>query len=210
MFCPRCGQANPESTKFCRQCGLGLTPISSYVATGGTGQLAPPPDTAVSASRLAELTAGYSPKQKMWLTILCLVFLPGMIAVMTGPLGMESVFVPMAGVLMCVGIPWAVVHFHNQARLLEQQRWQMQMQMSQQPPMGLSMPPAQQSLPQPQQQPYQAPSHAPMPQPVQQPYAPQSVYQPSPAPPRQSPDTNPLGKAPGSVTEDETRRLRDQ
>ena len=204
MFCPRCGSPNPETTKFCRQCGLGLTQVSSYVATGGTGQLTPPP--AGAASPLAQLTAGYTPKQKMVLAILCLVFLPGMVAIMTDPFGVDGFFVPLAGLLMCVGIPWAVIHFRNQARLLEQQHWQAQMQMNQFP-QGMPVPPAQPYLQAPQQPPIQTPVAPP----YQQPYAAQPVYQPpSPARPENPPNTNPLGTAPGSVIEDETRRLRSQ
>src|SRR5205085_12654958 len=109
MFCPRCGSPNPDTTKFCRQCGLGLTPVSSYIATGGTGQLMP--TGAPVTSQLAQITAGYSPKQKMTLAILCLVFLPGVLAILTDHMGgLGDVMVPLAGMLMCVGIPWVVIH----------------------------------------------------------------------------------------------------
>lgn len=204
MFCPRCGSPNPETTKFCRQCGLGLTQISSYIATGGTGQLTPP--AAASTSSLAQLTAGYSPKQKMVLAILCLIFLPGMLAGMSSAIGLEDFFGPVAAVMMCVGIPWVVIHFRNQARLLEQQRWHMQMQMNPYP-LGTPVSPVQpylQAPPQPQLQ-------VPIAQPIQQPYAPQPVYQaPPPVRPAHPPNTNPLGTAPGSVIEDDTRRLPGQ
>ena len=206
MYCPRCGSANTDTTKFCRQCGLGLTQVSSYVATGGTAQLTPA--NAQEPSPLAQITATYTPKQKMVLTILFLVFLPGLLAVMSDIIGVAGLLVPVAGVFMCIGIPWAVIHFRNQARLLEQQRWHAQMQM-QQMPMGLPVPPlaqpVQQYLQPPMQQQVPVLIHAP----VQHPYAQQPVYQAPPVP-TNPPNTNPLGTAPGSIIEDETKRLPDQ
>ncbi|MBI1760963.1 MAG: zinc ribbon domain-containing protein [Acidobacteria bacterium] len=208
MFCPRCGAPNPETTKFCRQCGLGLTQVSSYVSTGGTAQLTP--GTPSPVSQIAQITAGYTPKQKMVLSILCLVFLPGFLAIMSDMIGFADALVPVAGIFMCVGIPWAVIHFRNQQRLLDQQQWHAQMQMQQMPmnvPLPPHAPPVQQYLQPPMQQPVQMPVQ----QPGQQSYAPQPGYQaPHAAPPANSPNTNLLGTAPSSVTEDETRRLHNQ
>lgn len=208
MYCPRCGAPNPETTKFCRQCGLGLTQVSSYVSTGGTAQLTQ--GTPAPVSPLAQITAGYTPKQKMVLSILCLIFLPGFLAIMSDIIGFADALVPVAGIFMCIGIPWAVIHFRNQQRLLEQQQWQAQMQMQQMPmsmPMPPLAPPVQQYLQPPLQQPVQMPGQ----QPFQQPYAPQPVYQaPQAGPQHNPPNTNPLGTAPSSVTEDETRRLQNQ
>lgn len=207
MFCPRCGVPNPETTKFCRQCGLSLTQVSSYVATGGTGQLTPVKE---ATSQLTQITAGYTPRQKMILTVLCLVFIPLMTAIMTEPLGLDDFFVPFSILCMCIGIPWAVIHFRNQQRLLDQQQWHAQMQRQQMQagvPLPPLAPPVQQSLHPPMQQPVQMPVQ----QPMQQPYAPQPVYQsPQAITPANAPNTNPLGTAPSSVTEDETRRLRNQ
>lgn len=203
MFCPRCGIPNSETTKFCRQCGLSLTQVSSYVATGGTGHLKTPSAPPLT-DQLAQLTAGYSPRQKMILTILCLVFFPGAVAIITDPLGLDNFFVPLAGVLMCVGIPWAVIHFRNQARWLAQQQWLAQAAMMQP---GLNAPPAQAYLQPPQQMPIQAPAA----QPIQTPYAPPVNYAPPVAAPQAAgPNTNPLGPARGSVIEDDTRRLPGQ
>lgn len=200
MYCPRCGTPNPETTKFCRQCGLGLTQVSSYVATGGTAQLTP--GTPSPVSPIAQITAGYTPKQKMVLSILCLVFLPGFLAIMSDSIGFAGALVPAAGIFMCIGIPWAVIHFRNQQRMLEQQQWHAQMQMQQMHP-GMPMlplaPPVQQYL------------QPPIPQPLPQPYAPQPVYQtPQAVSQTNPPNTNPLGTAPSSVIEDETRRLQNQ
>jgi hypothetical protein len=206
MFCPRCGAPNPETTKFCRQCGLGLTQVSSYVSTGGTAQLTP--STPPPVSPIAQLTANYTPRQKMVLSILCLIFLPGILAVMTDFIGLAAALVPVAGIFMCIGIPWAVIHFRNQQRLLDQQQWQAQMQM-QQMQLGVPLPPIA-----PPVQHYLQPSiQQPIQMPLQQPqvYAPQPVYQtPQAIPPANTPNTNPLGTAPSSVTENETRRLHNQ
>jgi hypothetical protein len=206
MFCPRCGAPNPETTKFCRQCGLGLTQVSSYVSTGGTAQLTP--STPSPASPIAQITATYTPKQKMILSILCLIFLPGFLAVMSDFIGLADALVPVAGIFMCIGIPWAVIHFRNQQRLLDQQQWQAQMQM-QQMQMGVPLPP----IAPPVQHYLQPPTQQPVQMPVQQSqaYVPQPVYHaPQPAPQPNTPNTNPLGTAPGSIIEDETRRLQNQ
>jgi len=180
MYCPRCGAPNTETTKFCRQCGLAMMPVTGYVATGA---LMPPPAPVQTESM--------TPKQKMILTIVLLVMSPAICGVLGGVTGLGSLFGPLAAicaVLMPVGIVFTVFHFKRQIR-----EWERQQQTQRQ----ASMPPYQQiPLPPPQPQPVPRPT----PQPVFQP----QPYQPpaSPAPP-----TNPLGSSPGSVTEDETRRL---
>src|SRR5687767_4058130 len=42
MFCPKCGQQNPEAGKFCRSCGTDLGNVSSALA--GVPQAKPPVD----------------------------------------------------------------------------------------------------------------------------------------------------------------------
>lgn len=206
MYCPRCGSPNTDTTKFCRQCGLPLTQLVNYVSSGGTTQLTLPSEPV--SSPLAQLTAGYSPKQKMTLAILCLIFFPGVVAIMSSGLGLEDVFVPLAGLLMCIGIPWAVMHFRNQERRLAQEQWQRQMQMNQMYA-GAPMQP-QPYLPPPVQPPIQQPAQPSRPQAVLQPMQ-APVYQtPLPATLQEPPNTNPLGTAPGSVVEDETKRLPDK
>jgi hypothetical protein len=32
MFCPKCGESNPDTGKFCRSCGTGLANVSSALA----------------------------------------------------------------------------------------------------------------------------------------------------------------------------------
>lgn len=202
MYCPRCGSPNNDTTKFCRQCGLALQQVTGYVASGGTAPLPPRPTT--SPSPLAQVTDGLTPKQKMILTILLLAFSPAICGTLGAVTGLESVGGALAGIsaiLMPIGIVFAVMRYKAQKRLMEQAMMQQPMypQMPMQP-MQHQMPPpvAPYGLPQSTQPPIQ--------QPVQQPPW-QPVYQPPMAPVAPSPPpTNPLG--PGSVTEDETRRLQ--
>lgn len=201
MYCPRCGAPNADTTKFCRQCGLGLTQVSAYVSTGGTAQLTSSQPTPVS--QLAQMTASYSPKQKMTLTILALIFLPGLLAVMSDFIGLADALVPVAGIFMCLGIPWAVIHFRNQQRLLDQHLRQEQMHqqaiLPQLTPQPYALAPQRQpEVPRPSQTPLQQ-------TPAQQP----NYQDPQAVPQGNSPKTNPLGTA-GSVTEDETQRLQKQ
>lgn len=205
MFCPRCGSQNLDTTKFCRQCGLGLQQVTGYVASGGTAQLSQQPPVATS-NPLAQVTEGLSPKQKMILMILLLVFSPAIFGTLGAVTGLESLGAGLAGIsaiLTPIGIVFAVMRYKAQQRKLAQAA--MQQPFYPQPPMQHQMPPvAPYSLPQPMQPPVSQHFQ----QPVQQPVRPPHQYQPpishQPAPP----PTNPLG--PGSVTEDETRRLPDQ
>jgi hypothetical protein len=179
MFCPRCGSQNTETTKFCRQCGLALLEVTNYVVTGGTSSLQVPPTAQIPVN-----PGSFSPKQKMWLSILCLIFLPGLAAIISDGLDVSELIVPAAGVLMIPGIVFAVMYFRNQARMLEQ----MQRQQVQQPTTLYAQPQPQAFL------------QAPM-MPVSNPSAVQS---------RPGQNTNPLAHQPQSVIEDETRRLPNQ
>lgn len=130
MYCPRCGAPNTDTTKFCRQCGLPMAPLTGYVASGGA---VPPVTPPVAPAPLDQLTEGMTPRQKMVLAILCFVFLPPILgALRMGPLA------GIAGMLMVPGIIWAVFHFKAQERRLQQQQ-----QMMQQPSPPLAQPPSQ-------------------------------------------------------------------
>lgn len=180
MYCPRCGSPNTDTTKFCRQCGLGLTQVTGYVASGGTAPL-PPSTMQASSNPLAKATEGFTPKQQMILTIMLLVFSPAIF----GVLGMGSLS-GISAILMPIGIVFTVMRYKAQQRRLQEVQQQMYPQM----PMQTMMPPyaAPHGLPQPGQQPVQQTTHQPL-------------YQPAPPP------TNPI-KTPSSVTEDETRRFQ--
>jgi hypothetical protein len=117
MYCPRCGNAVTETTKFCKSCGLSLAPVTSYVASGGTGALAP------QAPQAAQ-PAGMPPSQKMVLAILFFVFAPAIFAVLGKGLGAEEagrMLAAIFGVLMVPGIIWSVFYFKARQREWEQQ-----------------------------------------------------------------------------------------
>ncbi|MDX2034300.1 MAG: zinc ribbon domain-containing protein [Blastocatellia bacterium] len=191
MFCPRCGTPNPETIKFCRQCGLALQQVSGYVSSGGTGALQPPPP---ASSPLARATEGLSAKQKMLLGILLWVFSPAIFKVIGDATGLDPIFDGMsklAAVLMAPGIIWIVFLYRAQAR---KEREAAMLQSPQ------AFPPAYyQQIPPPTAQPVAPPQY--YPPPAQQ----QPVHR-HPAPP----PTNPIGPigGRGSVTEDETRKFQ--
>lgn len=201
MYCPRCGSPNTDTIKFCRQCGLALQQVTGYVASGGTGALTPPPQT--SLNPIAKATDGFTPKQKMILTILLLVFSPAIFGTFGAVTGLEEFGAALAGisaVLMPIGIVFTVMRYKAQKQRLAQA----QMQYAPMPP-GQMQP----------QMPYQSvvpPSAVPqysLPQPIQQPIAPPQNYQQPIYQPPSPPPTNPLQR-PSSVVEDETRRLPGQ
>ncbi|HMV49250.1 MAG TPA: zinc ribbon domain-containing protein [Blastocatellia bacterium] len=179
MFCPRCGSPNPDTTKFCRQCGLGLQAVTGYVAGGGTAQL--PQSQPTSSNPIANVTEGLTPKQKMILAILVMVMSPAIF----GTLGMGSLS-GVSAVLMPIGIVFVVMWFKAQQRRLQEAASRQQMYPPAQP--YQMPPPTAYGLPQ-AGQPTVSQTHQP------------PVYQHPPSPP----PTNPLG--PGSIIEDETRRL---
>ncbi len=119
IYCPRCGSPNQDTTKFCRQCGLALNPVAGYVESGGT--------TPLSTGRFTSPIEGFTPVQQLVLTIMFFVFLPGLIAVIAGPIGLERL-VPIPGVIMPFGILWAIFRYRNQKHRLEQQQRQQQIQ----------------------------------------------------------------------------------
>ncbi|MEK7831172.1 MAG: zinc ribbon domain-containing protein [Acidobacteriota bacterium] len=182
MFCPRCGLPNPDTTKFCRQCGLGLQQVTGYVASGGTAQF--PQQQPASADLISKATDGITPKQQMILMIMLMAMSPAIF----GVLGLGSLS-GISAVLMPIGIVFAVMRYKAQKRRLQEMMMQQMY-----PPMPQVMP--QQQMP--PVAPYSLPQAGQ--QPIQQSYQP-PVYQPSPPP------TNPL-KPPASVVEDETKRFQ--
>ncbi len=162
MFCPRCGSQNPDTTKFCRQCGLGLQPVTGYVASGGTAPLQPPR----SGDLISKAADGLTPKQQMILLIMMFVMSPAIF----GTLGLGRLS-GISAVLIPIGIVFVVMRYKAQQRRLQEA---MLAQQSMYPPMQQQMPPVPQyHLPQAAQQP--------IPQSYQPP-----VYQPAPPP------TNPI------------------
>src|SRR3989442_964541 len=119
MYCPRCGSPFPENTKFCRGCGLPLAAITNFVASGG----AEPPPSAPSpnppAGPLDGLLSGMTPKQRLVLTILFFVFAPTMLGIIIESIGLKQL-AGIPSVLIPIGIVWAVFHYKNRMRLLQQ------------------------------------------------------------------------------------------
>lgn len=188
MYCPRCGTANTETIKFCRQCGLPIAQVGSFVASGGTGALVSPPQMNTMNTvqqqppvpiQLAETSEMLALKQKRILTILAMILLPIVAAIAGEELfNAGEVFATMF-LLIPLGVTWAIYHYKTQLRRLQEQ--QLQQHFAPQQPAY--------------QQAVQPPQAAPIPQPMFQ-------GQLSPPP------TNPLNVAtPSSVVEDETRRL---
>ncbi len=180
MYCPRCGTANTETIKFCRQCGLPIAQVGSFVASGGTGALVSPPAMHQQSLpvQLAETSEMLALKQKRILTIMAMILLPILLAIIGEEMANAGEVFAATFLLIPLGVTWAVYHYKTQLRRLQekqlQQHFAVQQPMYQQPPQA-----------------------APMPQPMFQ-------GQLSPPP------TNPLNvanSAPNSVVEEETRKF---
>lgn len=138
MYCPRCGSQNTETTKFCRQCGLPLTQVTSYVATGGTGSLTPAPPAPIAIE-----PDGLTPKQRMALTIILIVLSPAILGVLAGitDLDLFGYLAGLVSILMPLGIVWTIFHYKAQMRKLQQKAFQQQaMQQQVAPPQSQPMP----------------------------------------------------------------------
>ena len=185
MYCPRCGTANTETIKFCRQCGLSLTQVSGFVASGGTGALVSPSpvQTPHAPIQLAETSEMLALKQKRILTILAMILLPAVAAI----IGEEAFGVgeqlAVSFLLIPLGVTWAIYHYKTQLRRLQEK--QLQQHFMGAPMYGQTGQVGQVGQPLP---------------------IPQPLFQGQLTPP----PTNPLNVAshvPGSVVEEETRRF---
>lgn len=119
MYCPRCGTQAVETTKFCRSCGLALTPVTTYVATGGTAPLTPPlmyaetPPPSTARSFWQRLP----PNQQMIASILSFIFAIPVLGILAG-----GRLAGLAAILMPLGIIWSVLYFRTKQREFEQRR----------------------------------------------------------------------------------------
>lgn len=111
MFCPRCGNAVTETTKYCKSCGLPMMQVYSYVSNGGTAPLTPLPAQEPQPG-------GFTYKQKKVLAILAFVFAPGIIPILIGPINgaLAGWLAGLSGVLMPLGIVWSVYYFNAKIR----------------------------------------------------------------------------------------------
>lgn len=180
MYCPRCGTANTETIKFCRQCGLPLAQVSGFVACGGTGPLVNPPmnQPLPAPVQLPETSEMLALRQKRALTILAMFILPVVLTIIGEEAANAGEIMSVLFLLIPLGVTWAVYHYKTQLRRLQEQQLQQHFAM-QNPGFGQMAPPV--AMPQP-------------------------AFQSQLAPP----STNPLsaaGSAPSSVVEEETRRF---
>ncbi len=117
MYCPRCGTQANETTKFCRSCGLAMTPVTTYVATGGTAPLTPPPtqQPTTPASTARGFWDKLPPNQQMIASILAFIFAIPFLGVFAG-----GRLAGMAAILMPLGIVWSILYFRAKQREMEQ------------------------------------------------------------------------------------------
>src|SRR5262245_35752520 len=106
MYCPRCGSQNTEPTKFCRQCGLPLAQVMDYVATGGTGALAPAPSPPLPPP-LIETAEMQALKHKRTLTMLSICIAPIILAIILENFPLLDDFAGISFLLVPIGIVWA-------------------------------------------------------------------------------------------------------
>lgn len=123
MYCPRCGTQAIETTKFCRSCGLSMTPVTTYVATGGTAPLTPPtaPMDSTPMSTAKGFWAKLPPHQQMVASILAFIFAIPFLGVFAG-----GRLAGMAAILMPLGIVWSILYFRAKQREQEQRLHQHQ------------------------------------------------------------------------------------
>ena len=116
IFCPRCGASNTEKVKFCRQCGLSMAPVTGYLTgelTAGALPSGPNSTAPGSLKPHSHPLASFSPRQKMALSIILAVTSPALFAI----IGLED-FSPLAAILMPFVIVLAVFYFRNQDKQL--------------------------------------------------------------------------------------------
>ena len=139
MYCPRCGTQASDNTKFCRSCGLALTPLTPYVASGGTMPLQPHiPDEPKSDNGLIRMFQELEPRQQRTFSILFFVFLVPLLGILSGIFPPFRALVPLAAVGMPLGIVWSVMRYKAIERRLQQQHFHQ-----------FNHPPIQQPLPPP-------------------------------------------------------------
>ena len=124
MYCPRCGTQANETTKYCRSCGLALTPLTGYVASGGTLPLQPvAPESSYSKHPLVQAFLAMEPKRQMTFSILFFVFLIPLLGILSGIVPPLRALVPIAAMGMPLGIVWSVMRYKAMERRLREHRY---------------------------------------------------------------------------------------
>ena len=188
MYCPRCGTANTETIKFCRQCGLPIAQVGSFVASAGTGALVSPPQMNTIQQQppvpiqLAETSEMLALKQKRILTIMAMILFPPLLAIVGEEIANAGEIFAATFLLIPLGVTWAIYHYKTQLRRLQEKQIQQHFA--------------------PNQPVYQQPTQSV----GQSASVPKPLFQGQLSPP----PTNPLNVAnpiPSSVVEDETQRF---
>jgi hypothetical protein len=112
MFCPRCGNQINEGLKFCKSCGLPVAQVSTYVATGGTGQLVSPPLMMGPPQKPDLLT----PKQQMAAIILIWCFAIPVIAFLCAMLDLPEELIALPAITLPLGVIGAYFRYRAQVR----------------------------------------------------------------------------------------------
>ena len=112
MYCPRCGSQINEGLKFCKSCGLPVAQVSTYVATGGTGQLVAPPMMMAPPPKPELLT----PKQQMGAIIMTWVFAIPLIALICSMLNFPEELIALPAITLPLGIIGAYFRYKAQVR----------------------------------------------------------------------------------------------
>jgi len=109
MFCPRCGTVTEEGLKFCRNCGLSIAPITSYIVSGGTKDLttlnAPPPLTRF----------GFTLKQVLVLRIAASLLLPAVVGTLASLVGLPDEIIGMSAILAPFLVLLSIFRYRAQA-----------------------------------------------------------------------------------------------
>jgi len=114
IFCPRCGTSNLQRVRFCRQCGLAMAPVTGYLTGEAPDALLRPELKNNAQSELkphARLLASFTPRQKMVLSIILTVISPALF----GVLDLDEL-TPLAAILMPFVIIFVVFYFRNQTK----------------------------------------------------------------------------------------------
>jgi hypothetical protein len=143
MFCPRCGNQINEGLKFCKSCGLPVAQVSTYVATGGTGQLMSPPPMMAPPQMPEYLT----PKQQMAAIILIWAFAIPLIALFCAMFDLPEELIALPAITFPLGIIGAFFRYRAQVRRRQYeeqyaQYYQQQYYQQQQPQQQNWAPPA--------------------------------------------------------------------
>lgn len=109
MFCPRCGTVTEDGLKFCRNCGLSIAPITSYIASGGTKDL-PSVNTPPPLTRF-----GFTLKQALVLQIAASLLLPAVTGILASLFGWPDEIIGMAAIVVPFLVLLSIFRYRAQA-----------------------------------------------------------------------------------------------